>query len=366
MKKYILTGMALLVVSATSSENPFDLKENFGQLEQDQELLLVELKKIADLKELAEEKKLAEEEAREVVNSVVETELPREDLPTSEIENIITSPDAKVDNLSKQAEGESKQAVMPKEVVVPSEENLNTMRQKALDANRTEAIKKETLDKEALEKEALEQAIKSRESELKKAKEEAEKREVEAYEKKRAERLARKAAEAAALEKEVLVQKEAKEIASSKVSTAPTVKKQTAVAVKKAKIDMEQSTDEEKSIDNNIDVAREKEDAKIAADKAYEEAVKGMSQEEIISSPQATKVKDIASSKVSTEPTVKKQTPVVARKAKIDTAKSTDEEKSTVNDVDVAREKEDAKIAADKAYEEAIKEMSQEETISSS
>jgi len=360
MKKYILTGMALLVVSATASENPFDLKENFGQLEQDQELLLVELKKIADLKELAEEKKLAEEEAREVVNSVVETELPREDLPTSEIENIITSPDAKVDNLSKQAEGESKQAVMPKEVVVPSEENLNTMRQKALDASRTEAIKKETLDKEALEKEALEQAIKSRESELKKAKEEAEKREVEAYEKKRAERLARKAAEAAALEKE------AKEIASSKVSTAPTVKKQTAVAVKKAKIDMEQSTDEEKSTVNDVDVAREKEDAKIAADKAYEEAVKGMSQEEIISSPQATKVKDIASSKVSTEPTVKKQTPVVARKAKIDTAKSTDEEKSTVNDVDVAREKEDAKIAADKAYEEAIKEMSQEETISSS
>lgn len=291
MKKYILTGMALLVVSTTASENPFDLKENFGQLEQDQEVLLSELKKIAELKELAEEQELAEEEARELASGVAETELPREDLPTVEIDDIVTSSDTQSIDIPNQVEEENIQVISPQDTVVPSEEKLNVMRQKSLEASRTEALQKAVQSKEAELKKAKQEALQVAE-----AKKEAEMREVEAYEKKRAERLARKVAEAAAPEKEALVQKEAKDLAAEtakqaakvketafkQVSKAPTAKKQT-VAVKN-KIDMGKSEDQTKSTVKVIDVKREKEDAKIAADKAYEEAVKEMSQEETISS----------------------------------------------------------------------------------
>lgn len=291
MKKYILTGMALLVVSTTASENPFDLKENFEQLEQDQEVLLSELKKIAELKELAEEQELAEEEARELASGVAETELPREDLPTVEIDDIVTSSDTQSIDIPNQVEEENIQVISPQDTVVPSEEKLNVMRQKSLEASRTEALQKAVQSKEAELKKAKQEALQVAE-----AKKEAEMREVEAYEKKRAERLARKVAEAAALEKEALVQKEAKDLAAEtakqaakvketafkQVSKAPTAKKQT-VAVKN-KIDMGKSEDQTKSTVKVIDVKREKEDAKIAADKAYEEAVKEMSQEETISS----------------------------------------------------------------------------------
>lgn len=291
MKKYILTGMALLVVSTTASENPFDLKENFGQLEQDQEVLLSELKKIAELKELAEEQELAEEEARELASGVAETELPREDLPAVEIDDIVTSSDTQSIDIPNQVEEENIQVISPQDTVVPSEEKLNVMRQKSLEASRTEALQKAVQSKEAELKKAKQEA-----SQVAEAKKEAEMREVEAYEKKRAERLARKVAEAAAPEKEALVQKEAKDLAAEtakqaakvketafkQVSKAPTAKKQT-VAVKN-KIDMGKSEDQTKSTVKVIDVKREKEDAKIAADKAYEEAVKEMSQEETISS----------------------------------------------------------------------------------
>lgn len=291
MKKYILTGMALLVVSTTASENPFDLKENFEQLEQDQEVLLSELKKIAELKELAEEQELAEEEARELASGVAETELPREDLPTVEIDDIVTSSDTQSIDIPNQVEEENIQVISPQDTVVPSEEKLNVMRQKSLEASRTEALQKAVQSKEAELKKAKQEALQVAE-----AKKEAEMREVEAYEKKRAERLARKVAEAAAPEKEALVQKEAKDLAAEtakqaakvketafkQVSKAPTAKKQT-VAVKN-KIDMGKSEDQTKSTVKVIDVKREKEDAKIAADKAYEEAVKEMSQEETISS----------------------------------------------------------------------------------
>jgi len=270
MKKYILTGMAILVVSATASENPFDLKENFGQLEQDQEMLLSELRKISDLKELADEK------AEKLDNDVADIELPREDLPTGEIDDIVSSSDAVPNDTPQQVEAENKQAVSPQESVISSEEKLNEMRQKALDASKEKALKEEALRQEALQKEA-------------------EKREVEAYEKKRAERLARKAAEAAVVEKEALAQKKleekalaeeaAKQVAKEKASVSRKLAKESeqkkqAMVTKKAKIDTEKKKTEEKSDIKVVDVKREKEEAKIAADRAYEEAVKEMSQED--------------------------------------------------------------------------------------
>ena len=47
MRKYLWAGVAVLCVNTHASDNPFDLEENFGKLDQDQEVMLGELKKIS-------------------------------------------------------------------------------------------------------------------------------------------------------------------------------------------------------------------------------------------------------------------------------------------------------------------------------
>ena len=294
MKQYLLAGVAVLLVSAHASDNPFELKENFGRLDQDQALLLGDLKKIADAQELAEEQALDEGVEEEVV--AVE--------PT--VENAVVESLAPVATEAPKAENKVKEELAPSSV-----ERLNAMRQKALEASKkdfttdvsTEAIpkkeaadaKKEAAEKEASEKVALLKAVKQKEAELKKAKEEelkqlsakkeAEKREVEAYEKQRAEKLAKQKEVdvAAALEKEAVAQKEAKarkktqEVAKKKQrqDDAMATKLAKEKVVKVSKVD----TDTKTSV-NDINVTREKIEATIAADKAYAEAVKEMSQED--------------------------------------------------------------------------------------
>ena len=289
MKKYILTGIALLLINATASENPFDLKENFALIEEDQEVLLSDLKKIAKIKESAEDEALEKEE---------------EPKPVAEEKSVPALPVIEIDD-----------------IVSPSDERLNKMREKALEKSKQEALKKAI---EAKEKE-LEQA--KEEERIAQAKKEAEKREVEAYEKKRAQRLAQKEAEKEALDQKIAQERE---------------KKEEALKQKKLAKKTEVVEPEKKGVDH-IDIAREKEEAKIAADKAYEDAVHKMSQEETIGNAE-----EIAPIKnVSDESKYK----VVAKK--------------DVQNNDISREKEEAKTAADKAYEEAIKEMDQEESIAS-
>lgn len=272
MKQYLLAGVAVLLVSAHASDNPFDLKENFGKLDQDQAMLLGDLKKIAEAQELAKEQAL--EDDVEVVEKKVEV------IPI--VENNVN-----------------------KETTIISDARLDAMRQKALEASKQEALKKGVKEelpkevvegKEAREKAALIVAAKQKEVELKKAKEnqqearkEAERREVEAYEKQRAEKLAKEkaAAQAAALEREALAQQEAKAkqkaAATAKVqkqANPPKLAKEKAPAKKVEVVQVSKVENTTKTIVNDINVTREKLEAKMTADKAYEEAVKEMSQED--------------------------------------------------------------------------------------
>jgi colicin import membrane protein len=294
MKQYLWAGVALLVVGAHASDNPFELKENFGKLDQDQAVLLDDLKRLAELKELAEEAALDEDPIAEIEQdvqeeAVVPLEKENENLVIQSLDEVVDAPDAS------------------------SEDRLNTMRENALNASKKafeskdssiEEPTKELQDtqKEAEEKQILLDAVQQKEEELKKAKaeeaqasnakEEAERREVAAYEKQRAEKLAKEKAEAEALEKEALAQKEARAKRLAKKEAQKNQAKADAAAEQKAKVKVEKEqirvakvtkTDKEDTQTTNrvdINVTREKIEAKISADKAYEDAVREMSQED--------------------------------------------------------------------------------------
>ena len=178
MKRTILITTALFFVGAHASDNPFDLKENFGKLDKDQSSLLQELQKVD----------------KQIVKTVVK-----------------------------------KKIIQPKEAVKV-------------------AVVKSTIEKEA------------------------EKREVVAYEKQRAMKLQKEAEEALILEK---IEVAKKELAQIELEKTKVLKKVSIAKVKKVAVIQ--------TIEKNelaIDREREKAEAKEAADKAYAEAVREMSQED--------------------------------------------------------------------------------------
>ena len=178
MKRTILITTALFFVGAHASDNPFDLKENFGKLDKDQSSLLQELQKVD----------------KQIVKTVVK-----------------------------------KKIIQPKEAVKV-------------------AVVKSTIEKEA------------------------EKREVAAYEKQRAMKLQKEAEEALILEK---IEVAKKELAQIELEKTKVLKKVSIAKVKKVAVIQ--------TIEKNelaIDREREKAEAKEAADKAYAEAVREMSQED--------------------------------------------------------------------------------------
>ncbi len=325
MKQYLWLGIAAIFVSAHASDNPFELKSNFGQLDQDQELLLGDLKKMAEAKEHAEEK----------AEAVVATE-PAEVISDS----LSVAVEGEVPVNASNEVGKVKQQVQTlTEAEKASEEQLNTMRAAALATLREEAVKKEAAkevkietavktnipkNNDAAQKARLLEEVQKKEAELaaakkevaekEAAKKEAEKREVEAYEKQRAEKLA-KQVEAEVLEREALAQK----------------------AVKSKQQEAEKTADL---------AQRQQKEAEAVATKAKQDEVEKkvalLKQKEAQTA--AAKVKLI---KASTSKAVK-ATPSSSATPK-------------VNDIDVEKEKIEAKKAADKAYEKAVKEMSKED-----
>jgi hypothetical protein len=294
MKQYIWAGIAVLLVSAHASDNPFDLKENFGKLDKEQKVLLSELKRLAELKELAEEE-AAQEPTVDETNEKKEVVIPTPILEESE-NKIVKSLDAVIE-----------------EEPVTSENRLNAMRQNALDTSKksletqvvtSDKTKVSEAEKEAQEKQALLAAVKQKEAELQQiraeelrkveAKKDAERREVEAYEKQRAEKLARKKAEeAAALEKEALAQNAAKskQVVQEEVKKKQELEKVAIVKSQKHEAQKEtlkkeefteakQRKEDKKTSIVDINVTREKQEAKVSADQAYEDAVKEMSEED--------------------------------------------------------------------------------------
>ena len=281
MKQYLLAGVAVLFVSAHASDNPFELKENFGRLDQDQKMLLGDLKKIAEAQELAEEQALdegVEEEDKEIVPEAI---VPEVVVESAAEEKVVEIPkvEQKVNKVTE----------------ITTETKLDTMRQKALELSKQDfttkqevsSAKKIAAEKEAREKIALLEAVKQKEAELKQltAKKEAEKREVEAYEKQRAEKLSqqKEAQVAAALEKEAVAQKEAKATKKAQEVAKKKQIQQEAIVTKSVKekvVEVPKVETASKASVNDNNVTRERIEAKITADKAYEDAVKEMSQED--------------------------------------------------------------------------------------
>ena len=69
MKKYLVAMVVLVNVGANAETNPFDIKENLQRIDEDQNMLLSELKKISDQQEESDDLgdgKANEERQREV------------------------------------------------------------------------------------------------------------------------------------------------------------------------------------------------------------------------------------------------------------------------------------------------------------
>lgn len=189
MKQFLLVGIAVLFVGANASENPFDLKENFGKIDSDQEVLLSELRKLAESKALAQEKE-AEVETPKAV------EAPAIPVPPMVEETIPQPEDAVIEEVDYSRFEKIRQKVIESEKEkseVQETVKLETEKQESAD----EKVKIQELEDSRIEEEnkVLAASIKEKEVEIEKVKaqREAEKLEVEAYEKERAEKLANRA-----------------------------------------------------------------------------------------------------------------------------------------------------------------------------
>jgi hypothetical protein len=222
MKQYVWIAVVFLFTGVQASENPFDLGENLKKIDQDQDILLLELKKMSQKKEEQEEKVMNAQEGSE--------ENRLEDNTMHNEENVSS------DN----------------EVVQKSETNLT------VEEERLKKVKEEQekIEQARVEHEALKKAQEQKIKEEAQAEEERlaeEKREVEKYE---AQRLEKKKAEEKAA---ALLVKQVKE---EKLVVKPIQEKVT------------------ETVKEDINLTREKVDAVEEAEKAYLEAIKEVNQED--------------------------------------------------------------------------------------
>lgn len=270
MKRYLLVGIALLFVSANAS-----LKEDFAQMDLEEEQLLSDMRKSAammgeedEIEETVVSKKAIEpEKVEEVTPSTPEENsavmAASLDAVTSESESVDEEDDSKarLDAMRQRVVEEARK----KEEVQKAAAEEAKKQEEAKRAAQEEAKKIEAQREEEKKAEALKAEIASKEAEIKKVKaaeaaakaqREEEKREVEAYEKQRAEKLAKEAAEKAELEKVQLAQKslEEEKIAASKAEAI--------------------------SPEFDVNVSRELAVKTQAADEEYKNAIKEMSEED--------------------------------------------------------------------------------------
>lgn len=313
MKRYLWTAVAVLFVNANASENPFALKENLLKIDNDQEMLLSELRKLAEAREDAqldaEDDDIAlEEDSKEDI--VEDASAKMED--SQEQYNLTKSIDELMGEGTQEEEKtevESAQEEEPVSTAIVDEARKRAMEKAAQEAKKAEeaALKlaQEKAEKEkavqAEVKAAQAQAQQEAESKAKLAQEarEAEKREVAAYEKQRAEKLAQKAKE----------------------NKKPYTAKQW-----------------EAEHGHGINLEAEQKAARATAEVSYENAVLEMG-----GSAQSDTAKPAAEKKEMAE------------------GKSVEKPSVAHGDIDVESEKIAAQKAADAAYLEAVREMDQEE-----
>jgi len=232
MKRYILAVMVLGLIGVNASSNPFDLRTNLQKIDKDQDILLLELKKMAQKKEALE--LLEESKDDEVENENLAKETTSAE-PEKREEKILSVKESN-DVLS-----------APKKV--KSDELLNAIREKVmqqeLEKKKEAAQKRDAADaKEKLqrEKERIKKVVQEQRKE--------EVWEVEAYEPKRF------------AKREPKTPKQVKAAVKSTLDTMKTEEKTTVSSA----VDINNITHEEKV-------------AKTKADRLYEEAVKEMDKE---------------------------------------------------------------------------------------
>ena len=243
MKQYLWVGVAALFMSAHASENPFDLKQNFSKIDQDEEVLLVELRRLGQIKALAEEEALRKAAEMEAKNP------KEEEITADSVQKMVESLTEVVDeetvvsekSVVVEAKKETPNSVL--DLVGPLIGDENSVMKESADASAKKEIKKKVaMEKEVLKKkEEHAKQLKLKEAALLKekdearkileAKKEAERLEVIAYEKKRTEDLVKKKLADTAAKEKALVEK--KEVEKEKVKkTVP--KKETNMALSKA------------------------------------------------------------------------------------------------------------------------------------
>ncbi|PHS40046.1 MAG: hypothetical protein COB07_04825 [Sulfurovum sp.] len=266
MKRYLLVGIAVLFVGANASENPFALKENLAKIDQEQEVLLGELRRLAEEKELEDE---VEEETATPKEASDLTAAPKPPAAESEAE-VAASIDVMVtelDTVVSDEKGKPEEVVVEKKMLYGVE-----VQEKPSSDERAADIREKALE-EARGQEAAQKA-KEEQERVAKEQRETERREVEAYEKKRAEKLAKVAEEKAAAEK-VAIEK----AAADKLAAENTAMENT--SVEKIALEPVAATEEAGGTAYaDINVTREANEAKEAADLAYSQAVEEMNQED--------------------------------------------------------------------------------------
>ncbi len=250
MKKYLWIGMVLMFMGAIASDNPFVLKENLRKIDQDQDILL------SELKEMSKNKKELE------VNT--ETDDSRASMQKEEerIQRIKEQQAAvEAERLKKEIKEEESTPAVEEVVVVEVEEvEVKVTEKEPIEPSDT--TKKEKLEKEyseirkvRLEKEKIAEEKLQADEEKKLAEE---KIEVEAYEAKRIEKKKNE------LKKQVQIEKA----------------KESVDQVEKEQIPVKQTEEVVSNKMKDINLTREALDATEEADKAYQEAIAEVDQED--------------------------------------------------------------------------------------
>jgi len=223
MKKLLttLTLTTLVTLNVSASQNPFDLNENLKKIDQDQNTLLDELKKLAQQREAAEDESIDSEGDDEEIDAVVSDETnvkeqvqekeqtstmpkaPQSEQPSpgagSAEESGVKGPDRIQEIRKRMMEQEAlraKETAKKEEAVAKPKGEEARVKAEALKAKQqAEAAAKKAADAKAAEEQAKRERLAKEKAAQEAAKRAQEKREVEAYE---AARRAKKEAEAKA------------------------------------------------------------------------------------------------------------------------------------------------------------------------
>ena len=152
--------MILVFVGANASENPFSLRENLNKIDQDQEVLLSELRERVQKKEAAEFSKDSERENKNFDDLVISAEVAEvKEQVSSDTSNAVKKEDQEA---KRQKEVAEKRVVDAK----AAEEKEARLKAKQAEAEKIAAQKseKERQEKEKLEKLAQEKRVKAKKS----------------------------------------------------------------------------------------------------------------------------------------------------------------------------------------------------------